>query len=90
MCKKSNVVLFVSKAPVQVNPVDEEEDEEEVMFGEESMEAEPQIELKGAEEEVRVEEANTSPGPSRLAGTTQPPDEEQAGVKWLFSNDWCR
>lgn len=81
------MVLFVSKAPVQVNPVDEEEDEEEVMLGEESREAEPQIELNGAEEEVREEEVDTSPGPSHLAGTTQPPDEEQAGLKWLFSND---
>lgn len=81
------MVLFVSKETVQVNPVDEEEDEEEVMLGEESIEAEPQIELKGAEDEVRVEEADISPGPSRLAGTTQPPDEEQAGLKSLFSDD---
>lgn len=51
-----------------------ENEEEEVILEEEDMEADPQIELKGAEE------ADVSPGPSRPAGTPQPPDEEQAGL----------
>ncbi|XP_044061798.1 F-box only protein 38 [Siniperca chuatsi] len=76
-------------APVEVNGMeDEEEEEEELMMEEENMEAEPQIELKGAEEEVRVEEADVSPGPSRPAGTPQPPDEEQAGPSGLVQQ--CR
>lgn len=82
----SKEVLFVSTAPLEVNPLDEEEEEEEVMLEEENMEAEPQMELKGAEEEVKMEEADISPGPSRLAGTTQPPDEEQAGLELFFSD----
>lgn len=59
----------VSTAPVEVNPLDEEEEEEGLE--EDNMEAEPQI--NGVEEE-----ADTSPGPSYL--TTQPSDEEQAGL----------
>uniref|UniRef100_A0A8C9YT42 F-box protein 38 n=1 Tax=Sander lucioperca TaxID=283035 RepID=A0A8C9YT42_SANLU len=50
---------------------------------EENMEAEPQIDLKGAEGEVRAEQADVAPGPSRPAGTPQPPDEEQAGLELL-------
>lgn len=57
--------------------MEDEEEVEEVMLEEENMEAELQIELKGAEGEVRVEEAEVAPGPSR------PPDEEQAGMKLL-------
>ncbi len=75
--------LHVSAAPVEVNGMaDEEEDEEEeeVMLEEANIVAEPQIELKEAEEVVRVEEADVSAGPSHSAGTTQPPDEEQAGL----------
>lgn len=59
----------VSTAPVEVNPLDEEEEEEGLE--EDNMEAEPQI--NGVEEE-----ADMSPGPSYL--TTQPSDEEQAGL----------
>ena len=66
---------------------EEEEEEEEVMLEEENLEAEPQIELKGADEEVRVEEADASPGPSRPAATTQPPDEEQAGLELICYPD---
>ena len=79
-------VVFDSTARAEVNGMDdeEEEEEEEMMLEEENIEAEPQIEVKGAEEEVRGEEANVSPGPSHPAGTTQPPDEEQAGLEQLF------
>ncbi|XP_059202529.1 F-box only protein 38 [Centropristis striata] len=74
-------------APVEVNgmedEVEEEEEEEEVMLEEENIEPEPQIELKGAEGEVRGKEADVTPGPSRPAGTPQPPDEEQAGPSGL-------
>ncbi|XP_023262003.1 F-box only protein 38-like, partial [Seriola lalandi dorsalis] len=52
------------------------------------MEAEPQIELEGAEGAVRVEEADGAPGASRPAGTPQPPDEEQAGPSGLVQQ--CR
>lgn len=69
---------MICTAPVAVNPLGEEE--EEVIL-EENMEAESQIELNGAEEEVKVEEAGISPGPSCITGTTQPPDEEQAGLE---------
>lgn len=54
---------------------EEDEEEEEVMLEEENMEAESQMELKGEEQEVRVDK-----GASRPAGTPQPPDEEQAGL----------
>ncbi|KAM9356867.1 F-box only protein 38 [Symphorus nematophorus] len=77
--------------PVEVNGMEddeEEEEEEEVMLEEENLETEPQIELKGADEEVRMEEADVSPGPSRPAATTQPPDEEQAGPSGLYQQ--CR
>lgn len=75
----SKEVLVVFTAQVEVNGMEEEEEgEEEVMLEEGNMEAEPQIELKGAEEEVSVEEADVAPGPSRPAGTERP-DEEQAG-----------
>nr|XP_046262432.1 F-box only protein 38 [Scatophagus argus] len=80
-------------APVEVNGMEDEEEEEgdeeeeEVMVEEENMEAEPQMELKGAEEEVRAGEADMSPGPSRPAAT-QPPDEEQAGPSGLVQH--CR
>lgn len=78
---KKNTFLVVSSAPVEANPLDEEE-EEEVMLEDANMEAVPQIALKGAEEELKMEE---SPGPSGLA-ETQPPDEEQAGLEWFFSD----
>ncbi|XP_038555469.1 F-box only protein 38 isoform X2 [Micropterus salmoides] len=74
-------------APVEVNGM-EDDDDDEVMLEEENMGADPQIELKGAEEEVRVEEADVSPGPSRPAGTPQAPDEEQAGPSGLVQQ--CR
>ncbi|KAE8285769.1 F-box only protein 38 Modulator of KLF7 activity-like protein [Larimichthys crocea] len=75
-------------AQVEVNGMEEEEEgEEEVMLEEGNMEAEPQIELKGAEEEVSVEEADVAPGPSRPAGTERP-DEEQAGPSGLVQQ--CR
>ncbi|XP_070818820.1 F-box only protein 38 isoform X2 [Chaetodon trifascialis] len=77
-------------APVEVNGMEdeEEEEEEEVMLEEENMEPEPQIELKGAVEDVRVEETDASPGPSHPAGTAQHPDEEQAGPSGLVQQ--CR
>ncbi|XP_078117168.1 F-box only protein 38 [Sander vitreus] len=77
-------------APVEVNGIEdeEEEDEEEVMLEEENMEAEPQMDLKGAEGEVRAEQADVAPGPSRPAGTPRPPDEEQAGPSGLVQQ--CR
>lgn len=65
----------VSAAPVEVNPLDEEEEEEGVE--EESMEAEPQI--NGVEEEASI-----LPGPSYP--TTQPSDEEQAGLDVMISD----
>lgn len=55
------------------------------MLEDANMEAVPQIALKGAEEELKMEEADASPGPSGLA-ETQPPDEEQAGLEWFFSD----
>ncbi|XP_071363006.1 F-box only protein 38 [Trachinotus anak] len=78
-------------APVEVNGMEdeeEEEEEEEVILEEENMEAEPQIELEGAEGRVRVEGADVAPGASRPAGTPQPPDEEQAGPSGLVQQ--CR
>ncbi|XP_039669492.1 F-box only protein 38 isoform X2 [Perca fluviatilis] len=77
-------------APVEVNGIEdeEEEDEEEVMLEEENVEAEPQMDLKGAEGEVSAEQADVAPGPSRPAGTPQPPDEEQAGPSGLVQQ--CR
>lgn len=77
-----NEFSHVSTAPMEINGMEDEEEEEdeEVMLEEENIVAEPQIELKRAGEEVKVEEADVSPGPSHPAGTTQPPDEEQAGL----------
>lgn len=66
-----------------VNPMEEEEEEEEVIL-EGNMEVEPQIELKGAEGNVGVEEAGVAPGPSHPASTSQPPDEEEAGSELLL------
>ncbi|XP_074503860.1 F-box only protein 38 isoform X1 [Sebastes fasciatus] len=79
-----------NNAPVEVNGMEdeEEEEEEEVLLEEENMEAEPRIELKGAEGAVRVEEGDVAPGPSRPAGAPQPPDEEQAGPSGLVQQ--CR
>lgn len=59
---------------MEVNPLDEEDEEEGLE--ENSMEAEPQI--NGVEEE-----ADLSPGPSYL--TTQPCDEEQAGLDMIHN-----
>lgn len=59
-----------------------------MMLEDANMEAVPQIALKGAEEELKMEEADASPGPSGLA-ETQPPDEEQAGLEWFFSDNLC-
>lgn len=59
---------------MEVNPLDEEEEEEGL--DENNMEAEPQI--NGVEEE-----ADISPGPSYL--TTQPSDEEQAGLDMIHN-----
>ncbi|KAL3045369.1 hypothetical protein OYC64_013606 [Pagothenia borchgrevinki] len=66
---------------------DEEEEEEEVLLEEENMEAEHQMELKGAQGEVRAEGADAAPGPSRLAETPQRPDEEQAGPSGLVQQN---
>ncbi|XP_029368348.1 F-box only protein 38 isoform X2 [Echeneis naucrates] len=81
--------------PVEVNGMeDEEEDEEdeeeeeEVILEEENMDAEPQIELEGAEGGVRLEETDLVPGARRPSGTPQPPDEEQAGPSGLVQQ--CR
>ncbi|XP_042349066.1 F-box only protein 38 isoform X2 [Plectropomus leopardus] len=77
-------------APVEVNGLEdeEEEEEEELIMEEENIEAEPHMELKGAGGEVRATEADVAPGPSRPAGTSQPPDEEQAGPSGLVQQ--CR
>ncbi|KAA8579279.1 hypothetical protein FQN60_009104 [Etheostoma spectabile] len=77
-------------APPPVNGIEDEEEEEEdeVMLEEENVEAEPQIDLKGAEGEVRAEQAGVAPGLSHPAGTPQPPDEEQAGPSGLVQQ--CR
>lgn len=81
---KKYAFLVVSSAPVEANPLDEEE-EEEVMLEDANMEVVPQIAIKGAEEELKIKETDASPGPSGLA-ETQPPDEEQAGLEWFFSD----
>lgn len=78
-------VLFLSTAQV-ANPLHEEEEEEEEVMLEESLEAKPQKELKGAAEEAKMG-ADISPEQSHQAGTTQPPDEEQAGWSLLFFED---
>jgi len=74
------MLLFTAAAEVN-GMEDEEEEEEEVMLEEENMEAEHQMELKGAQGEVRAEGADAAPGPSRLAETPQRPDQEQAGLQ---------
>lgn len=61
----------------------EEEEEEEVMLEQANLEAVPQIALKGGEEELKVEESDVSAGPSGLAETSRP-DEEQAGLGSLL------
>ncbi|KAM9850230.1 F-box only protein 38 [Aulostomus maculatus] len=72
-------------APVEVNGMEDEQ----VMLQEENVGGEPRIELRGAEGEGRVEEADVAPGPSRPAGTPQPPDDdEQAGPSGLVQQ--CR
>ncbi|KAM3612951.1 uncharacterized protein V6R79_017828 [Siganus canaliculatus] len=73
-------------AAVEVNGVEEDE-EEVVMLQEQNLESEHQIEIKAAEKELRVEEAEAPAGPSRL-GATQPSDEEQAGPSGIVQQ--CR
>uniref|UniRef100_UPI003AAF0E15 F-box only protein 38 n=2 Tax=Centroberyx TaxID=88664 RepID=UPI003AAF0E15 len=69
---------------VEVNGMeDEEEEEEEVILEEENIEAEPQMELEGGEEEVKVEELDIAPGTSHPTEAPSPPDEEQAGPSGL-------
>lgn len=70
--------MFFCTVPVELNPLDEEEEEEEGI-----LEAEPQIELNRAEVQESLEEADIYPGTSHLAGTSEHPDddEEQAGLK---------
>ncbi|KAM7417024.1 hypothetical protein PAMA_016914 [Pampus argenteus] len=76
--------LCKMRTPAEVNGMeDEEEEEEEVILEEENMEAEPQINLKGGGEEVKVDKADMTPGSSCPAETPQPPDEEQAGPSGL-------
>uniref|UniRef100_G3Q7L8 F-box domain-containing protein n=1 Tax=Gasterosteus aculeatus aculeatus TaxID=481459 RepID=G3Q7L8_GASAC len=70
-------------APVELNGLDD--GEEEVILEQDNREAGPQLEMKGAEEEAR---ADVAPGPSRPAGASQPPDEEQAGPSGLVQQ--CR
>lgn len=72
-------VLFLSTAQV-ANPLHEADEEEEEVMLEESLEAKPQKELKGAAEQAKMGEHDMSPEQSHQAGTTQPPDEEQAGL----------
>lgn len=72
------ILLFFSEAPID-GRLEEEEEEEEVMLDQANLEAVPQIALKGAEEELKVEEVDASPGPSGLAEASRP-DEEQAGL----------
>lgn len=75
--------LFSIEA-VEMNGMEEEDedDEDEVVFEEEKMEAEPQIDLKEAEDGGTENMAGSShqPGPS------QPPDEEQAGLEIFHFN----
>ncbi|KAK5865287.1 hypothetical protein PBY51_016462 [Eleginops maclovinus] len=74
-------------AAAEVNGMEEEEEEEEVMLEEENMEAEHQIELKGAQGEVGAKEGDVVPGPSRPAESSQRPDEEQAGPSGLVQQN---
>lgn len=71
-------ISSVFTAPVELNGLDD--GEEEVILEQDNREAGPQLEMKGAEEEAR---ADVAPGPSRPAGASQPPDEEQAGEELL-------
>nr|XP_020466944.1 F-box only protein 38 isoform X2 [Monopterus albus] len=71
-------------APMEMNGMGNgEEEEEELILEEESIEVEPQVELKTPEGDEKVEEAGVAPGPSHTAGTQRPPDEEQAGPSGL-------
>ncbi|KAK2849592.1 hypothetical protein Q5P01_009426 [Channa striata] len=80
--------------PVEVNgmeddeEVEEDEEEDGVILEEENVNIEPQIELKGAEGEVKGEQAGMVPGCSCPAGIPQSPDEEQAGPSGLVQQ--CR
>uniref|UniRef100_A0A3B5KLL8 Uncharacterized protein n=1 Tax=Xiphophorus couchianus TaxID=32473 RepID=A0A3B5KLL8_9TELE len=64
--------------PLEINGLQEEDEEEvdEVAYEEEKMEIEPHIDIKEAEDGIGIE---NMAGPICQAGTSQPPDEEQAG-----------
>ncbi|KAM9375503.1 F-box only protein 38 isoform 2-T2 [Pholidichthys leucotaenia] len=69
-------------APLEVNGVEDNDEDEE----EEIMEAEPQMELRGAEGQRAREEADQVPGPSHRAGAPHPCDEERAGPSGLVQH----
>lgn len=63
---------------------EDEEEVDEVAYEEEKMEIEPHIDIKEAEDGIGIE---NMAGPICQAGTSQPPDEEQAGFEQFFSLD---
>ncbi|XP_023184379.1 F-box only protein 38 [Xiphophorus maculatus] len=73
--------------PLEINGLQEEDEEEvdEVAYEEEKMEIEPHIDIKEAEDGIGIE---NMAGPICQAGTSQPPDEEQAGPSGV--NHRCR
>ncbi|XP_014874306.1 F-box only protein 38 isoform X2 [Poecilia latipinna] len=73
--------------PLEINGLQEEDEDEvdEVAYEEEKMEIEPHIDIKEAEDGIGIE---NMAGPICQAGTSQPPDEEQAGPSGV--NHRCR
>ncbi|XP_017158878.1 F-box only protein 38 isoform X4 [Poecilia reticulata] len=73
--------------PLEINGLQEEDEDEvdEVAYEEEKMELEPHIDIKEAEDGIGIE---NMAGPICQAGTSQPPDEEQAGPSGV--NHQCR
>lgn len=71
--------------PMEINgmKVEDEDDEDEVVYEEEKMEADHQINLKEAESKTGMENPS---GSSHQAGASQHPDEEQAGLEHFYSN----
>ena len=78
-----NLILFTE--PVEINrmEIEDEEEEEEVAYQEGKMENEPQIDQKEAEGGIEDGGLDVA-GPSCPAGTSHPPDEEQAGFLTIF------
>ncbi|XP_007541730.1 F-box only protein 38 isoform X2 [Poecilia formosa] len=73
--------------PLEINGLQEEDEDEvdEVAYEEEKMEIEPHLDIKEAEDGIGIE---NMAGPICQAGTSQPPDEEQAGPSGV--NHRCR